>query len=206
MLLSNRKVCWRDSATSLQSIGSRMTTKVQLDALSCLWGANCRTYECEGSSRVFRARWQTVDEHVGLRSNDGRVDEAKEEETSDQRTDRVICRFRVFPLCNKPCQSGERRRRGKRAVTHFRQATDLFTDPPDSVRDAINTVHNRQEKRVRDLHQHGQSRRDDVLNVWVRCSDFWGHVAREVFGKFSSFVLNRVDHLLVHLPIATSFS
>lgn len=55
-------------------------------------------HEGKGSPRVLRTRRQAVDEHVGLRCDDRRVDETKEEEAADQGTDRVISRFGVFPL------------------------------------------------------------------------------------------------------------
>lgn len=59
------------------------------------------TDQSQSPSRVLCARWETVDEHVGLGSDDCWVDKTKEEETSDEGTNRVIGCFRVFSLFNK---------------------------------------------------------------------------------------------------------
>lgn len=42
--------------------------------------------------------WQTIDKHVGLRSDDSRVDETQEEESSNQRADRKVRGVRVLSL------------------------------------------------------------------------------------------------------------
>lgn len=45
--------------------------------------------------------WETVDEHIRLRSDYSGVDEAQEEEASNQGADGIIRRFWVFALFGK---------------------------------------------------------------------------------------------------------
>lgn len=53
-------------------------------------------YQSKGSPGVLA--WQAIDKHIGLRSDNGRVDEAQEEESSNQRADGKVRGVRVFSL------------------------------------------------------------------------------------------------------------
>lgn len=55
-----------------------------------------RTHEGQRSSRILR--WNTIDQHICLRGNNSGVDESKEEETTDKRTDGIIGGVWVFSL------------------------------------------------------------------------------------------------------------
>lgn len=54
------------------------------------------TYESQGPPWEFG--WNSIDQHVGLRSDDCGVDKPEEEEASDQGTDCVVGSVRVFSL------------------------------------------------------------------------------------------------------------
>jgi len=56
------------------------------------------THERERPPRVLCRRRERVDEHVGLRRDDGRVDEAQEEEAADERADGEVGRLGVLAL------------------------------------------------------------------------------------------------------------
>lgn len=68
------------------------------------------TYQGERSSRVLRGH--AVDEHVRLWRHDSRVDKSQEEESTNKRADRVVCRLRVLPLHSPNHQTN----RGRRSV------------------------------------------------------------------------------------------
>lgn len=54
------------------------------------------TYQSQRSPRELR--WHTINKHVRLRRDNGRVDEPKEEESTNERADGIVRRLRVFSL------------------------------------------------------------------------------------------------------------
>ena len=56
--------------------------------------------------------------------------------------------------------------------TYPGERSDLLADPPDPVRHGIQTIDDRGEEGVCDLHEHGQAGEDDGLDVRVGRRDF----------------------------------
>ena len=86
------KVCWLNSATFWRSLYQLLTT---LKATAA--------YECEGPSGVF-GRY-TIYQHVRLWSYNSGIDKSQEKESTNQRTNRSIGSFWVFPLFISPFHS-----------------------------------------------------------------------------------------------------
>jgi hypothetical protein len=154
----------------------------------------------------------SIDEHVGLRRDDGRVDEAKEEEAADEGAEGKVGRFWIFPLrphaidkhlvrtpTSRRHSNHLQRGKNEEGETHSRQAPNLLADPSDPIRHRLQRLDDRQQEAIRDLHQHRQSRLDDRLDILVGGGDFRGNASREIFGHDASVFFDLIDHLLVHL-------
>ena len=83
--------------------------------------------------------------------------------------------------------------------TNASETANLLADPPNTVRHTLHTLNDRDQKAIRDFHQHRQPGGDDSLDITVRRSDFRGNAAWEVGrqGPCLFFYLN--NHLLIHL-------
>lgn len=137
--------------------------------------------------------------HVGLWCHDCGVDETKEEETTDQGTDSVVCRIWVLLLHGPHLAVSSASGVGPKGTTHPCKALNLLTYPPDTVWDAVNAVNDRIQEAVHDLHEHCHPRRDDGLNVAVRCSRLWRDATGKNRREGACLLLNLRDHLLVNL-------
>ena len=108
-------------------------------------------YQSQRSPRVLRR--DAIHQHIGLRGDNGRVDETKEKEAANQRTNGVVGRFRVFTLLTfllgiiEPVSF-----KGKANPC---KTPYLFTDPTDTVWDSLHAFYYRQQKTVGNFHEHG---------------------------------------------------
>lgn len=143
-----------------------------------------------------------------MRGDDRRVDKAEKEEAADEGTDGVIVRLGVFSLWfSRVARKAIGQRTGdihtgtysRKGEAHSSQAADLFADPPDPIRDALEAVHDGEQEAVGNLHQHGQPRRDNVANVRVCGGNLGRDGPGQVGRELARLVLDRVEHLLVHL-------
>jgi hypothetical protein len=130
-----------------------------------------------------------------LRSHDGRVDEAKEEETADKRAYSAVVSIRVLPLFKGLVRIDF----AEALRTHLSQTADLFANPSDTIRNALQGLNNRRKEAVSDLHEDVQPRGDDTLHVGVRCCGFGPDSSRKILGQRPRLFLNLSDHLLVNL-------
>ena len=119
-----------------------------------------------------------VDQHVRSRGDNGRVDEAQEEEASDQGTDGGILGLGVLAA---------------------RQAADLLADPPDAVGGLVDGVDDGGQKAVGDVHEHLQARRDDGLHLLVLGGGFGGDGSLQIVGQGTGLVFDLAHHGLVDL-------
>ena len=130
----------------------------------------------EGSARPVG--WLALDEHVRLRGHDGWVDEAQEEESSNQCANHLVIGFGILALS---------------------QAANLLANPSDSVWSLLKAINNSGEEVVGDFSEHRQSRFNDSLNLVVLCSLLGGNALGQVWWERTSLLFNLLQHALVNL-------
>jgi hypothetical protein len=152
-------------------------------------------YQSQGPPGMFG--WYTFNEHVRLGRDNRGVDEAKEEESTNEGTNSDIRCLRVFTLFKKS-RSAPFSSEGSRPPYPC-QTSNLFADPPYTVRHRFHTIDNGQQECVGNLHQHGQPRSNDLLNVRIGGCFFGSHTTREIRWEATRLFFDLGDHLFVDL-------
>ncbi len=192
----------------------RNLVQFETDRGTTRWGLKIlvMTYKSQSSPWMFGR--DTIDQHVCLRGHYRRVDESKEEESTNQGTNRSVRSVWVFslfcirdrekpnrekdapPLSRQPDRAGMTR---EAKNTHPGQTSYLLTDPPDTIRYGLFTFNDGAQKRIGDFHKHRQSRYDDGLNIRVGGRNFWRDTAGERRWERACVFLDLLDHLFIDL-------
>lgn len=83
--------------------------------------------------------------------------------------------------------------------THPGQTPDLFTNPSDTIRNGLHPIDDSRQEGIGNLHQHGQPRNDDRLDIGVRSRRLGRNTTRKRGRYVSGVILDLLNHLLIHL-------